>query len=96
MPQRCFFLGCEQVTEDVKDTELFERHGTVPYRSHSLTSLANGRHVKDQLIEPLPLSRGSRAHRSRAESLRVTKLGRLSSHTVDVLELGFRHQYMAV
>lgn len=49
-------LGREQATEDVKDSEPSERHGTAPYRSHSLTSLACRRHVKGQLIEPLPLS----------------------------------------
>lgn len=50
-PASC--LGREQVTEDVRDTEPSERHGTVPYRSHSLTSLACRRHVKGQLTEPL-------------------------------------------
>lgn len=28
-------LGCEQATEDVKDSEPSERHGTAPYRSQS-------------------------------------------------------------
>lgn len=77
-------LGREQATEHVKDTEPSERHGTAPYRSHSLTSLACRRHVNGQLIELLLRSCGSRAHRSRAEPFSVTKPGRVSSHAVDV------------
>lgn len=50
-------LGHGSVTEDVKDTDPSERHGTVPYSSHSLTSLTCRRNVKGQLMGPFPLSR---------------------------------------
>lgn len=50
-------LGHGSVTEDVKDSDPSERHGTAPYSSHSLTSLTCRRNLKGQLMEPFPLSR---------------------------------------